>query len=96
MSESGKNASGEEAFGSKRKEVPVEQSLAVSAEDVTSSVIGAGATAVSAVEKAGTGTIPPTGWEQDDLCMADPQLTSNPRTAEAGGAHTEDDAYRCI
>jgi hypothetical protein len=37
MSESGKNALGQEAFGSKGKEAPVEQSPAVSAADVTSS-----------------------------------------------------------
>jgi hypothetical protein len=63
MSESAKNASGQEAFGSKGREVPVEQSPAVSTVDVTSSVIRAGATAASAAEKAGTSTATPAGGE---------------------------------
>jgi hypothetical protein len=69
-SESGKNASGQEAFGSKAKEVPMEQSPTVSKEDVTSSAVGVGAAATSVREKAGANTTPPSGGEQDDLCMA--------------------------
>jgi hypothetical protein len=70
-SESGKNASGQEVFGSKAREVPVEQSPVVSTADVMSLVIRAGATAASVAEKAGTSTAPPAEGEQDDLCMAD-------------------------
>jgi hypothetical protein len=55
-SESGKNTSGQEAFGSKAKEVP-----AVSTADVTSAAVGAGATAAFTAEKAGASTAPPTG-----------------------------------
>jgi hypothetical protein len=95
-SESGKNASGQEAFGSKAREVPVEQSPVVSTADVMSSVIRAGATAASVAEKAGTSTAPPAEGEQDDLCMADLRRTPDPQTAEAGGARTEDDAHWCL
>jgi hypothetical protein len=59
-SESGKNASGQETFGSKAKEAPVEQSLAVSTADVTSAAVGAGAMAAFTAEKAGASTTPPT------------------------------------
>jgi hypothetical protein len=52
-SESGKNASGQEAFGSKAKETPVVESSAVSTADVTSAVSGTGATTASAAEKTG-------------------------------------------
>jgi hypothetical protein len=93
---SGKNALGQEAFGSKVKEMPVEQSPTVSAVDVTSMAVGVGVTAASAVKKAGTGTAPPAEGEQDDLCMANPQLTPDQQTAEVGGARVEDDAHWCL
>jgi hypothetical protein len=85
-SESGKNVSGQEAFGSKAKGMPLEQSPAVSTADVTSAAIGTGATVISTTEKAGTSTAPPTEGKQGDLCMADPRPTLDPQTAEAGGA----------
>jgi hypothetical protein len=50
----------------------------------------------SAEEKAGTNIAPPVGGEQDDLCMADPQLTFDPQEAEVGGARAEDDGDRCL
>jgi hypothetical protein len=49
-SESGKNASGQEAFGSKAKETLVAESPAVSTADVTSAAGGTGATAASEAE----------------------------------------------
>jgi hypothetical protein len=72
MSKSTKNASSQEAFGRTGKQLPMEQSPAVSTADVMSSAIGSGATAVFVVEKAETSAAPPTGGEQDDLCMVDP------------------------
>jgi hypothetical protein len=57
-SKSSKNASGQEAFGSKAKETSMEQSPAVLTACVTSTTAGTGATAASAVEKAGTSTAP--------------------------------------
>jgi hypothetical protein len=53
-SESGKNTSGQEAFGSKVQETPMVESPAASATDVTSAAAGAGATAASEAEKVGT------------------------------------------
>jgi hypothetical protein len=64
--------------------VPVEQSSAVSTADVTSSAIWDRATAAFMAEKADTSAAPPTGGEQDDLYMADPQLTLGPQAAEVG------------
>jgi hypothetical protein len=92
-SESGKNASGQEAFGSKAREALMEQSPAVSTANVTSSVIGAGVMAASAEEKAGANTAPPAEGEKDDLCMTDPRPTLDPQTVEVGGARVEDDAH---
>jgi hypothetical protein len=66
------------------KEVPVEQSPAVSTADVTSSTIGDRATTASVAEKADTSAAPPTGGEQDDLYMADPQPMLGPHAAEVG------------
>jgi hypothetical protein len=67
MSASAKNASSQEAFGSKGKEVLVEQSLAVSTADVTSSAVGAGAIAASTAKNAKTSTATPVRGEQDGL-----------------------------
>jgi hypothetical protein len=58
MSGSGKNASGQEAFGSKVPETPVTESPAASAADVISAATGAGATVASKAEKAGTSAPP--------------------------------------
>jgi hypothetical protein len=60
-SESGKNASDQETFGSKAKEMLVQQSPAVLTANVTNAVVGTRATAASAAEKAGASTAPPTG-----------------------------------
>jgi hypothetical protein len=95
-SESAKNASGQEAFGSKGREAPMEQSPVVSTVEVTSSAIRAGVTAAFAAEKVGTSTALPAGGDQDNLCMVDPQPTLDPHDAEVGGARAEDDGDRCL
>jgi hypothetical protein len=94
MSESGKNASGQEAFGSKANETLVGESPAVSTADVTSAAGGTGATVASEADKGGTSTAPATEEEGGDLCMADSRPTSDPQATEAGGA--EDDAHWCL
>jgi phosphohistidine phosphatase SixA len=71
-------------FVSKGKEALVEQSLAVSMADVMSSAVRARATAASVADMA------------DNNCMADPWLTPDPQTAEAGDALTEDDVDWCL
>jgi hypothetical protein len=53
-SESGKNASGQEVFGSKAPETPVVESPAASAADVTSTATKVGTTAATEEDKAGT------------------------------------------
>jgi hypothetical protein len=58
-SESWKNASGQEAFGSKVPETPVVESPAASATDVMSATVGAGATAAFEADKAGLVHLPP-------------------------------------
>jgi hypothetical protein len=63
---------------------------------VTSSAVEVEAMAVSATEKARASTAPPTGGEQDDLCMTNPRPTPDPQTAEMGGARTKDDAHLCL
>jgi hypothetical protein len=68
---SGKNASGQEAFGSKVPETSVVESLAASAADVTSATAGARATAASEADKAGTTTPPPPRGEGGDRGTSD-------------------------
>jgi hypothetical protein len=79
--ERGKNASGQEAFGSKAKEALVEQSPAISKSDMPSPTVGTRVTAASTAEKVGASTAPPTGEEKDDLCMTDPRPTLDPQTS---------------
>jgi hypothetical protein len=96
MSGSGKNASGQEAFGSKIKETLVVESPAAAAVDVTSTAGGAGTTAVSEADKAGTSTTLAVEDEGGDLCTTVPQPTADPQVAKAGGARAEDDLHRCL
>jgi hypothetical protein len=96
MSESGKNASGQEAFGSKIKEMPVVESPAASAADVTSMAGRAGTTVAFEADKAGTSTAPVAEDEGGDLCTTGPLPTPDPQAAEAGGAQAEDDLHRCL
>jgi hypothetical protein len=63
MSESGKNASGQEAFGTKAPEAPVVESPAASATNMTSVAAGVGTTAAPETDKAGTSVPPATEGE---------------------------------
>jgi hypothetical protein len=58
-SESEKNASGQEAFGSKVPETLVVELPTASAADVTSTTVGAGAMVASEADKAGPVHLPP-------------------------------------
>jgi hypothetical protein len=69
-SESGKNASGQEAFGSKIRETPVVESPAASAADVTSTAGGAGTAAASEADKVGTSIAPTAEDDGGDLYTA--------------------------
>jgi hypothetical protein len=62
-SESMKNASGQEAFGTKAPEAPIVESPAASAADVTSAAARVATTAVPETDKAGTSTPPTTEGE---------------------------------
>jgi hypothetical protein len=75
MSESGKNASVQEVFGSN---MPVVESSATSAADMTSTAGGAGATAASDADKAGTSAPPAIEGEGSDLCTTGPQAAPGP------------------
>jgi hypothetical protein len=78
-SESGKNASGEEAFGSKLPETLVVESPAALAADMTSVAAGAGTTAASEADKAGTSAPPTTGGEAGDRGTSSPQEAPGPQ-----------------
>jgi hypothetical protein len=71
--DSRKNASGQEEFGTKAREVPVVESPAASAADVTSAAAGAGATAASETDKARTSAPPAAGGEGGDQGTIEPQ-----------------------
>jgi hypothetical protein len=95
-SECGKNASGQVAFGSKVKEMPVAEAPAVSTANVTSTAGGAGATVASKADKVGTSTAPATEDDGGDLCMAGQLPTSDPQATEARDARAEDDLHWCL
>jgi hypothetical protein len=77
-SESGKNASGQEAIGSKMPETLVMESPAISTVDMTSTAGGAGATAASDEDKAGTRVPPTAEGGGGDLCTTGPQSAPGP------------------
>jgi hypothetical protein len=82
---------GPEAFGSKMPETP-----AISAADVTSTADGAGATAASDADKAGTSAPPATGGEGGDLCTTGPQPKPGLQEAMEEGTMSKDDQHRCL
>jgi hypothetical protein len=94
-SESGKNASGQETFGSKLPETPVVESPVASAADVTNTAVGAGATAASEAERAGTSAPPTTVAEGGDLGTSAPRAPG-PRGVREEGARSVDDQDRCL
>jgi hypothetical protein len=95
-SESGNNASGQEAFGSKMPEMPVVESPVISVSDVTSTASGAGVTAASEADKAGTSAPPAVEGEGGDLCTFGPLPALGPQTTREEGARSEDDQHRCL
>jgi hypothetical protein len=95
-SKSGKNVSGQEAFGSKMPEMQVVESPAASAADVTSVAVGAGMTAASEADKAGTSAPPSVEGEGGDLCTTGPQPALGPQPAMEEGTRSEDDQHRCL
>jgi hypothetical protein len=96
MSCSGKNASGQEAFGRKVPEMPVMESPAASAADVTSAAAGVGATAASEAEKVGTSAPPATKGEGGDHGTSDPQEVPPPRGIIDEGMEAVNDEDRCL
>jgi hypothetical protein len=95
-SRSRKNASGQEAFGSKVPEALVTESPAASAADVTSAATGAGATAVSEAEKAGTSAHPTTEGEGGDRGTSEPQEVPPPWGILDEGMKAVNDEERCL
>jgi hypothetical protein len=95
-SESGKNASGQEAFGSKMPETPVVESPAASAADVMSAAVGAGTKVASEVDKAGTSAPPTAKGEGGDLCTTVLQPAPGPQVVMEEGTRSEDDQHRCL
>jgi hypothetical protein len=95
-SKSGKNASGQEAFGSKIQETPVVESSVISMADVTSMASGAGTTAASEVDKARTIATPAVEGEGGDLCIAGSLPAPDPQATGERGAWVEDDLHRCL
>jgi hypothetical protein len=95
-SERGKNALGQEAFGSKLPETPVVESLAASAADVTSATIGAGTMAASEAERVGTSAPSTAGAKGGDLGASGPQLASGPQGVMEEDTRSMDDEDRCL
>jgi hypothetical protein len=77
-SESGKNASSQKAFGSKMPGTTAVESPAVSVAYVTSAVVGAGTTAASEADKAGTSVPPAIEGDGGDLFTTGPQPALGP------------------
>jgi hypothetical protein len=95
-SESGKNASGQEAFGSKVPETLVVESPAASAADMTSTTVGGGATAASEEYKAGNSAPPTTGGEGGDRSTSSPQEAPRPQGIINEGMEVVNDEDRCL
>jgi hypothetical protein len=83
-SKNGKNTSGQEVFGSKIQETLVVESPEISMADVASTTSGAGRTAASEADKAGTSAPPATKGEGGDLCTSGPLPTPDPQAAGEG------------
>jgi hypothetical protein len=96
LPESGKNASGQEAFGSKVPETPVVDSSAASAVHVTSAAVGAGATVASEADKAGTSAPPATRGEDSDRDTSSPQEAPRPQSIIDEGMEAVNDEDQCL
>jgi hypothetical protein len=77
-------------------ETLVVESPAASAADVTSAAVGAGTTAVSEVDKAGTSAPLATEGEGGDLCTTGLQPAPGQQVAVEEGTRSEDDQHRCL
>jgi hypothetical protein len=95
-SESGKNISGQKAFGSKAPEMLVVESPAASAADVTSTTAEVGTMAVLEADKADTSAPPTTGGGGSDLGTSGPQPTPGPRRIIDEGIKLVNDEDRCL
>jgi hypothetical protein len=95
-SRSGKNALGQEAFGSKVPEALVTESPAASAADVTSAATEAGAMTASEAEKAGTSAPPATEGEGGDRGTSEPQEVPPPWGILDEGMEAVNDEDRCL
>jgi hypothetical protein len=95
-SESEKNASGQEAFWRKLPETPVVESPAASAADMTSAVVGAGTTAVSEADRAGTSAPATAGAEGSDLGTCGLQVAPGSQGVMEEGARSVDDQDLCL
>jgi hypothetical protein len=95
-SESGKNASGQEAFGSKLPETSVAESLAASADDMTSMAVGAGTTASSEADKVGTSAPPTTGGEGGERGTSGPHEAPGPQGIIDEGMKSVNDEDWCL
>jgi hypothetical protein len=95
-SESGKNASGQEAFGTKAPQTPVVESPASLAADVTSEAAGVGTVAAPETDKAGTSAPPTTEDEDDDRGTTGPREELPSRGIFVEGMEAIDDEYRCL
>jgi hypothetical protein len=73
---------------------PVVESPAASAADVISAAGGAGATAASDADKAGTNAPPAVECEGGDLCTTGLQVAPGPQAAMDEGTQSEDDQHR--
>jgi hypothetical protein len=96
MSGSGKNASGQEAFGSKAPEMSVMESPAASTAYMMSAAVGAGATAASEVKKAETSSPSNTEGEGSDRDTSDPQEVPPPWGIIDEGMEAVNNEDRCL
>jgi hypothetical protein len=95
-SESGKNASCQEEFGSKLPKTPVVESPAASTANVTSTAVGAGTTASFEADMAGSSAPPTTGGEGGDLGTYGLQAAAGPQGDMEEGTRSVDDQDRCL
>jgi hypothetical protein len=95
-SESEKNASGQEAFGSKLPETLVVESPVASVANATSATVGAGTTTASEAGRARTSAPPTAGGEGGDLCNSGPQVAPGPQAVMEEGTRSVDDQDRCL
>jgi hypothetical protein len=95
-SESRKNASGLEAYGTEAPQTPVVESPAASAADVTSTTARFGTTVTPEVDKAGTSVPPATDGEGGDCGTSGPQEEPPSRGIIAECMEAVDDEDRCL